>query len=903
MVFAKKNQAGLSFLFGLIAFVFILSEKSIASPAVTASEARAFLGGRSGKVVYLKDYDSRLYYIDLNDSILRERSIAPDQYCNSPMIHPDGTRIVYESLGSIYIRFLEENSQSRFTILTAPVKAGYFYEPRWWLDSKNGDEYIIYTTGYLEEHEWPQKSGQTYLQKIVKNLPVGAPTMLLPFMMGGGRSKDGLWGATSNHTTGMFKFVPGKIDSAFYSLNNWMDSGFFLGCNPSISTSKDPTRQNRMMHLSSGQGTVRGKVYENHKAIYIRSWKDKSINDPLWYIGTPGDNCNNDSSGNLFWNFPEWSNDENYFVSTGSKEIDIVTEGDLYFTKINFGSQNKILRIMKGGSKFYFPCLWIQDGIQPAKIKLDKNELNFSALKKDSTNPQSQIINITNSGDGTLPPISIGNVTKWIKTALSPSGNNAFVLSVMVLRDIVLPGDYVDTISVSFGSGVESQLLIVKFKLSDPILTKIITSPSSVILLPNDSIELQAEAFDQVGNPILPLPAIEWKGMDGLNINAQGKIIADSIPFHASYAIAKIGTVSCTTFVWVAMHSLKIDASAKNSSNGWQSDSSFGAGTKVFYTTDSIINLINIKNFAPSAIYQSYRYPAPNYNFTELPNGRYRVRFHFTSLDSILTTQAINFSIKLQGTIVLDNYLLPVSLKKGQLIADVKEASVSVTNGKGLSIEFIGKGGGISSAISGIEIYDEGVAPILVSKPNGGETFILGDTLAILWSADSQITSCGIQISLDSGTTWHAITRRKSVQRTDENWGNYKWAIPDTLDSLSLVSNKVMVSVYDYFGADRDRSDEPFSIKTKSISIFRQPQIMSRNWFGGVSNSGKLFIHYPVSGNYTLTLFDLRERKIKSISSQGYKDQIWDLSPASPGIYQIKIQGLGWEDMRIFPLL
>lgn len=888
--------------FMVLILIGLWTKSSHAIPDVSAAEARAFLGGRTGKVVYLKNYNNQLYYIDLSDSTLRERSIASDLYCNSPMINDDGQRVVYESLGSIYIRTLEENSQTRYTILSAPIRPGYLYEPRWWKDLATGTEYIIYTTGYQEEHAWPQKSGQTYIQKIVNNQPSGAATMLMPFVMGGGRSRNGLWGATSNHSTGMFKFAAGKIDSAFYSSQNWMMDGMLLACNPSISTSKDSARQNRMMHLTSGGTSINGKPYDNHKAIIMRSWNDKSVDEPLWYMGIPGDNCNNDSSGNLFVGYPEWSNDENYFVLTESKEIDIVDEGDLYFSRINFGAPNRILRIMKGGSKFYFPHLWIQDGNRPAQMRLNKSSFSFISLLQDSTQPSSQQLSITNAGDGVLPLLKIGPSAKWLNIKIAGNGTNTPILTLSVKRDSVLPGSYSDTVSVSFGSGVDSQAFVVTFKLSDIVMTSLVSNPATAVALPGGTVQLEAIAYDQKGNPMVPQPTITWSGLNGLDISSTGLVHADTNLWRTGYAIGVTGALKCTTAVWVARHYIKLDAGSDKPAPGWQSDSAYSAGTAALQVKDSAIDLFGSKNAAPATVYKSMRIPAPVYRFKELPNGMYHVRLHFTSPDTGQNNIVGAMSVRVQGVTVLDGYKLPLKNSQGRLRGEVKEASVSVATGQGLSISFLGATIPTQTAISGIEVYDEGKAALVVTSPNGSEKYHVGDTLLLKWEADSLITSVGITVSMDSGVTWHPI-RNKSVSRTDPTWGSYPWVIPDSVEGMPSISDKVLFSVYDYFGADRDRSDAAFSLSASPImsirTVRRDPDL---SWFTGVIGRNSLWFRLPSLGKYQISLSDIRGHAIAATSLSGMGPVVWEVQALPIGLYQLEIVGPGLVSRRLLPI-
>src|SRR5690606_35514969 len=108
------------------------SRPACAAPATTSETARAFLGGRTGKVVYLKGHESYIYFVDFSDSILTERLLSADPYCLSPMISPDGTRIVYERNSAIWIRNLVQNSPAPTLIHTRPPLNSQTMEPRWW---------------------------------------------------------------------------------------------------------------------------------------------------------------------------------------------------------------------------------------------------------------------------------------------------------------------------------------------------------------------------------------------------------------------------------------------------------------------------------------------------------------------------------------------------------------------------------------------------------------------------------------------------------------------------------------------------------------------------------------------------------------------------------------------------
>lgn len=872
-----------------------------AVPDLSGPDARAFLGGRTGKLVYLKNQLRQIHYIDLSDSVLTERKVSDDSYCWSPMIHPDGTRIVYESGAVIYIRNLEENSRTRTTVYTGVVQGNHSLEPHWWIHPVTKDEYVIFTTGSVADEEWPPKSGKTYMQKIVGGIPSGQPLTLLPFMMASGRSKDGVWGGTSHHSTGMYKLYGDKVEDAFFGSTNWTESGGWGACNGSISPSKDPARQNRLMHLNSYLTLPDGEVFENHKAIVIRSYSDKDLSSPIWVMGIPGVRCNNDSSGNLFWDHSEWSTDEDYFTAVGTVEIENWAEGDVYVGRISYQGDNQIRRFIKGGGVNHYPHLWIKDGVSPARIRLDGSALEFVTLKQDTAGPPPDTIKVSNAGDGTLPSLKIGSLPAWLKVEIRDNGGNAPKLVVSVDRVAAGLGEHSANVKVSFGQLADSASFLVRLKYSDPVLTSLRPEPATLVLRPGDTARFRVVGLDQTGKPLPVQPAVEWKPLDSLSITAEGLVEADSGVWRSHGFRAVSGAVACTARVFVSDFILRVDAGAHPDSvpAGWIPDQAFAAAWPRESLQGAKVDLDSAGNPAPAQIYRTVRRPAGAYVLDSVPNGRYAVLLHFASPFPGKPIPTGKLAVELEGARMLEDYSLPLRPDSG-IRGDTRALQATVGDGNGLTLSVAGSAD--AAALAGAEIYAIGPLPVALRHPNGGESFRVGDTLRVRWNTDGYVTSIGIQFSPDSGKSWIPVTRKSAVNEGQAGWGDYPWVIPDSLDGRALATVGGMVSVYDYFGTDRDRSDAVFSVLAGDGLRVMPPDARSPSWLARAS-AGRIEISLGQPGSYRAVLRNLRGRVAGEAQGRGPGSLFLSTAGLPRGVYQISLTGGGKTITRQLSLL
>lgn len=135
---------------------------------------------------------------------------------------------------------------------------------------------------------------------------------------------------------------------------------------------------------------------------------------------------------------------------------------------------------------------------------------------------------------------------------------------------------------------------------------------------------------------------------------------------------------------------------------------------------------------------------------------------------------------------------------------------------------------------------------IVVTAPNGGETWMMGDQRTISWETTGSVGYVAIDYSTDSGDNWTEI-----IQST-ENDGSYDWTVADTASDYCLVR----VNDADSGGQPSDTSDAVFSIVPHPSITVTSPN-GGEQWQAGSSqiitwNStgivGNLLIEYSIDG-------------------------------------------------------
>jgi hypothetical protein len=73
------------------------------------------------------------------------------------------------------------------------------------------------------------------------------------------------------------------------------------------------------------------------------------------------------------------------------------------------------------------------------------------------------------------------------------------------------------------------------------------------------------------------------------------------------------------------------------------------------------------------------------------------------------------------------------------------------------------------------------VPVIIVTSPNGGESWVVGSSHDITWLSAGGVGDVKIEYTTDYGTTWIEVVA------STENDGTYTWIVPDTLSNVCLV--------------------------------------------------------------------------------------------------------------------
>ncbi|MEP7027441.1 MAG: S8 family serine peptidase [Candidatus Eisenbacteria bacterium] len=108
------------------------------------------------------------------------------------------------------------------------------------------------------------------------------------------------------------------------------------------------------------------------------------------------------------------------------------------------------------------------------------------------------------------------------------------------------------------------------------------------------------------------------------------------------------------------------------------------------------------------------------------------------------------------------------------------------------------------------------VAPtITVTRPNGGETFIIGSQDTIRWTANDNVmvTAIDLEYSSDNGLNWNPVVSGLT------NSGKYLWIVPNTPTSQA----KVRATAHDTQNQSQDASNAVFTVNAGVVDVSGAP--------------------------------------------------------------------------------
>jgi len=311
---------------------------------VTSNTVREFLDGRTGKLIYTKfegddgfKNGRSLWYIDFSAATLVEKQViyTSNTEPRNPIISSDGEWVVYNTLTQgggrgdngeckSYVCRLQENATATFIANGA--------QPHWWVKPGTTEEYVIYTSGDLEQDwqmRWPPNEGgtSTSMIRLVNKQPSGSGSVLCYYYLNAGRTKNGEYMFTSGRATGIFRFNATVTQNATpLSMQEWDNAG----CNPSTSPHQETADLRFMQNC------------ETHDHFAIRS-----------VDGTITMDHYKTDDGNKYWDTPEWSTHTDYATVVGSA-VEISPPFDVYLFNTVTGAE---LRVIDGNC--YWPHLWV----------------------------------------------------------------------------------------------------------------------------------------------------------------------------------------------------------------------------------------------------------------------------------------------------------------------------------------------------------------------------------------------------------------------------------------------------------------------------------------------------------------------------------------------------------------
>ncbi|MBD3243432.1 MAG: hypothetical protein GF331_22775 [Chitinivibrionales bacterium] len=331
-----------------------------ATPVTTGSEARTFLGGASGKLVYTKldcndnscnKQGRTLWYVDFDDETLVEREIV-DYYSEgteprNSIISPDGNWVVYNTRewnNPLYACRLQENAPS-------PSKLADGALPVWWRKPGTDELYVIYVDNDLEDGGWMggynggfpnTQTGATRALQInpTTMAPIGNPQRIMSYQANGGRSVSGAWMFTAGGCPGTFRIEPtGVSNVTIYeeislSVHEWSDDDTLDGCNPSMSP-HGLDSDVRVMYVMRHDD-------KNHRGYWLCDVRGNNRQGVIWNSGE-----------NPYIDEPQWSNHPDYAAAKASERL-ITAPYDVYICRVWDGSMLKVLE-----GNYSFPYLWI----------------------------------------------------------------------------------------------------------------------------------------------------------------------------------------------------------------------------------------------------------------------------------------------------------------------------------------------------------------------------------------------------------------------------------------------------------------------------------------------------------------------------------------------------------------
>jgi hypothetical protein len=154
-------------------------------------------------------------------------------------------------------------------------------------------------------------------------------------------------------------------------------------------------------------------------------------------------------------------------------------------------------------------------------------------------------------------------------------------------------------------------------------------------------------------------------------------------------------------------------------------------------------------------------------------------------------------------------------------------------------------------------LYVSGSA-IVITAPQASDTWVVGTTAHVRWSAGAEVGSAGIEISFSAGDRWQSIVGTGSIAPSSLQWGDFTYVVPDS------VGDQVYVKVYDYSNSGGAQATAgPVSIARPSSAAV--PRIGRLTPWCRRAVNGSLVVGLATPGAYRIAIHDLAGRQVQVV--------------------------------------
>jgi hypothetical protein len=140
-------------------------------------------------------------------------------------------------------------------------------------------------------------------------------------------------------------------------------------------------------------------------------------------------------------------------------------------------------------------------------------------------------------------------------------------------------------------------------------------------------------------------------------------------------------------------------------------------------------------------------------------------------------------------------------------------------------VRAVAPGGLMGESMVTFSIIDTGIAGLVVTSPNGGESLWVGEPYQITWDTSGSVGPVRLEYSTDNGVNWNTITASTTNDRS------YTWTVPDD------KSTQCRIRISEASDGDpSDTSDGVFTIEDAVPTLLLTSPLGGERWKVGTSH-------------------------------------------------------------------